>query len=233
MPYEYREAPNSKRVEDIGSSPDAMGVAPKPVFLISILMASTLTSGCLALSVQREIMESWREEPVDIDKDVTVGWSETFETGTELNSVLYQNETNLIFDETVSKLVINFRAQFPYSGTVEDLFPNGTNEVRYVEAKLWQPNTKNAGGDPFWEVRATQDYPGERFEWNTDFVDGTWVLEVEANGWGISTPIEQLSFHDSFDLYATITKPCVHFPHSHDVNEDGELECTFKSDLND
>ncbi len=199
--------------------------------LVAILVASIMSSGCLALSIQRELMESWREEPVDIDKDVTLGWSETFETGTELNSVLYQNETNLIIDGTVSKLVINFRAQFPYSGTVEDLFPNGTNEVRYVEAKLWQPSTKNAGGDPFWEARATQDYPSERFEWQNDFVEGTWVLEVEARGWGITTPVEQLSFHDSFDLYATMTKPCVHFPQSHDVTEDGELECTFKSDL--
>ena len=104
----------------------------KASVLIAILMASVLSSGCLALSIQRELMESWREEPVDIDKDVTVGWSETFETGTELNSVLYQNETNLVIADTVSKLVINFRAQFPYSGTVEDLFPNGTNEVRYL-----------------------------------------------------------------------------------------------------
>ena len=205
----------------------------KALFLVSILMASALGSGCLALSIQREIMESWREPPEYIDEDVTVGWSETFETGTELDSVLYQNETNLIFDETVSKLVINFRAQFPYSGTLEELVGNETNEVRYVEAKLWAPNTKNAGGDPFWEVKATQDYPGERFEWKSEFVEGTWVLEVEARGWGITTPVEQLSFHDSFDLYATITKPCVHFPNSHHVNEDGEKECTFLSTLED
>ena len=210
-----------------------MGGATRALCLVSVLVASTMSSGCLALTIQREIMESWRDPPVYIDEDVTVGWSETFETGTELDSVLYQNETNLIFDETVSKLVINFRAQFPYSGTLEDLVGNETNEVRYVEAKLWAPNTKSAGGDPFWQVKATQDYPGERFEWNTDFVDGTWVLEVEARGWGITTPVEQLSFHDSFDLYATITKPCVHFPHSHEISEDGELECTFLSTLED
>ena len=210
-----------------------MGGPTKALCLVSILIASPLSSGCLALSIQREIMESWRDPPEYIDKDVTVGWSETFETGTELDSVLYQNETNIIFDETVSKLVINFRAQFPYSGTLEELVGNETNEVRYVEAKLWPPNTKNAGGDPFWEVKATQDYPGERFEWKSDFVEGTWILEVEARGWGITTPVEQLSFHDSFDLYATITKPCVHFPHSHDVNEDGEKECTFLSTLED
>ena len=169
-----------------------------------------------------------------IDEDVTIGWSETFETSaTELNSVLYENETKLIFDETVSSLVINFRAQFPYSGTLEDLFGNDTNQVRYVEARLWEPGAQQSGGVPFWEVRASQDYPGERWDWQLDFIEGTWVLEVEARGWGVTTPVEQLSFHDSFDLYATMTKPCVHFPSSHEVAADGEMECTFLSELED
>ena len=109
---------------------------------------------------------------------------------------------------------------------------NETNEVRFVEARLWEPGTKQSGGDPFWEVRATQDT--DRVEWtNLDFIEGTWSLEVEARGWGVTTPVEQLSFHDSFDLYATITKPCVHFPETHEVNEDGDKECIFLSDLED
>ena len=185
------------------------------------------------MSIQRELMESWRDPPVYIDEDVTVGWSETFETGTELDSALYTNTTNLVFDETVSSLVINFRAQFPYSSTLEDLIGNETNQVRYVEARLWEPGATNAGGVPFWEVRATQDYPGERWDWQIDFIEGTWVLEVEARGWGVTTPVEQLSFHDSFDLYATMTKPCVHFPSSHEVSAGGEMECTFLSELED
>ena len=108
---------------------------------------------------------------------------------------------------------------------------NETNELRYVEARLWAPGTQSSGGDPFWEVRATQDYPLERFEWTdleSDFIEGSWTLEVEARGYGMTAPIEQLSFHDHFDLYATITKPCVHFPQAHD---DGE--CTFLSELED
>lgn len=143
-----------------------MGASRKALLISSLLMVSTMSSGCLALSIQREIMESWREPPVYIDEDVTIGWSETFETSaTELNSVLYENETKLIFDETVSSLVINFRAQFPYSGTLEDLFGNDTNQVRYVEARLWEPGAQQSGGVPFWEVRASQDYPGERWDW--------------------------------------------------------------------
>ena len=68
-----------------------MGASRKALIIASLLMASTMSSGCLALSIQREIMESLREPPEQIDLDVTVGWSETFETGTELDSVLYQN----------------------------------------------------------------------------------------------------------------------------------------------
>ncbi|HJM13260.1 MAG TPA: hypothetical protein QF641_02055 [Candidatus Thalassarchaeaceae archaeon] len=206
----------------------------KAICMVSILLASTLLSGCLSLVIQREVMEGMREgsDPhKDIDLDVTVGWSETFDTGTEIDSVLYSNETELIFDETVSKLVINFRAQFPYSSQIEEFIGNDTNQLRYVEATLWKPGTQSAGGDPFWHVKATQDYPLERFEWTdmgSDFVEGIWILEVEARGYGVTAPIEQLSFHDHFDLYATITKPCVRFPQSHEIGE-----CTFLSDLED
>ena len=126
--------------------------------LCALLALSMMSSGCLALSIQREVMESWRDPPEHINQDVTVGWTEMFETGTELDSVLYQNETTIVFDETVSSLSINFRAQFPYSSTLEDLIGNETNQVRYVEAKLWEPGAKESGGNPFWEVRATQDF---------------------------------------------------------------------------
>ena len=207
--------------------------ACRKALLLSLLMLSMMSSGCLSLSMQREIMEGLRDPPVYINEDVTFGWSETFETGTELDSVLYQNETSLVLDETVSILVVNFRAQFPYSSTLEDIIGNETNQVRYVDAKLWEPNAKQSGGTPFWQVRATQDYPGERWDWQLDFIEGTWLLEVEARGWGVTTPVEQLSFHDSFDLYVTMTKPCVHFPSSHEVTIDGEMECTFLSELED
>ncbi len=83
-------------------------------------------------------------------------------------------------------------------------------------------------GDPFWEVRATQDYPLERIEWrSSELINGVWILEVEARGYGVTAPIEQLSFYDHFDLYATITKPCVRFAASHEIGE-----CSFLSDLN-
>ena len=108
-----------------------MAASRTALLLSSLLILSMMSSGCLALSIQREIMEGWREPPEQINQDVTVGWTEVFETGTELDSVLYQNETTIVFDETVSSLSINFRAQFPYSSTLEDLIGNETNQVRY------------------------------------------------------------------------------------------------------
>ena len=202
-------------------------------YLVSIIMISTiLCRGCLGLVAQREIMESWREDPNVIYKEVTVGWSETFETNVDFEnitgSVIYQNETELSLDDTVSTLEVQFRAQLPYSSLIEETFGNDTNEVRYIEARLWEPGAKAAGGNPFWEVRATQDYPLERIEWrSSELINGVWILEVEARGYGLTAPIEQFSFYDHFDLYATITKPCVRFAASHEIGE-----CAFLSDLN-
>ena len=45
-------------------------------------------------------------------------------------------------------------------------------------------------------------------------------------GYGITAPIDQASFYDSFDTYVTITKPCVVFAESHESDD-----CTPLSDL--
>ena len=197
------------------------------ICIIAVLLTSTMTSGCLGLAVQREIMESWRDEPIVIEKEETTGWDHTFEsTGFEAADP-YEQEELIQFDESVTKLVINFRAQFPWSSQIEEFFGNETNELRYVEVRLWEPGVKEAGGDPFWEVRATQDYPLERFTLgNGTFIQGKWSFEVEARGYGITAPVEQLSFHDHFDVYLTITRPCVRFS---EVHEGGD--CTYLSDF--
>ena len=159
-------------------------------------------------------------------KEETYGFSYTFESNS-LDSVLYTNETIIYFDETISLLVINFRAQLPYSSVVEELVGNETNEYRYVHAKLWKPGVRESGGDPFWEVKATQDFPQQPFQFpQSDLISGAWIFEVEARGYGVTAPIDQASFYDRFDTYATITKPCITFAESHDSGE-----CTYLSDL--
>ena len=81
---------------------------------LSILMLSTTLTGCLGLAVQREFMESIRDEPIVRNTEETVGFDYTFESNS-LDSVLYTNETIIVFDDTISQLVIDFRAKFPYS----------------------------------------------------------------------------------------------------------------------
>jgi hypothetical protein len=197
------------------------------VSIIAILLASTLTSGCLGLAAQREVMETWREPPLTIEKEETFGWDHTFYSSGLEAADPYEREELIQFDESVTMLVINFRAQFPWSSQIEEVIGNQTNELRYVEVRLYEPGVKEAGGDPFWEIEASSDYPQTRFSiGNGTFVEGKWTFEVEARGYGITAPIEQLSFHDHFDVYLTITRPCVRFD---EVHESGE--CTYLTEL--
>ena len=177
------------------------------VGLLLMLVVSTVSAGCLGLVIQREIMESMREEPEVINKEESYFWDITFDSDS-IEAIQYTTETPIIFDETVSKLTIVFRAQFPYSSILEQVVPNGTNEYRYVEVRVWEPGVKAAGGNPYWEVKATQDYPLERFEFS-DLVNGNWLVEIDARGYGWDSPVDQASFHDHFDMSLTITKPCV------------------------
>ena len=193
---------------------------------LSILMLSTTLTGCLGLAVQREFMESIRDEPIVRNTEETVGFDYTFESNS-LDSVLYTNETIIVFDDTISQLVIDFRAQFPYSSILDELVGNETNEYRYAHAKIWKPGVRESGGEPFWEVKATQDFPQQKFSFpQSDLISGSCIFEVEARGYGVTAPIDQASFYDHFDTYATITKPCIVFPESHDLDE-----CTYLSDL--
>ena len=172
-------------------------------------------------------MESWREPPSTFPKEETFGWDHTFESSGVEAAEPFEREELILFDESVTELIITFRAQFPWSSQIEDVIGNETNEFRYVEVRLWEPGVKESGGDPFWEVRATKDYPQTPYVLGDgELMQGNWLFEVEARGYGITAPIEQLSFHDSFDVYLTITRPCVQFAEVH-----GEGECTFLSDL--
>ncbi len=196
--------------------------------ILVILLASTLTSGCLGLAAQREVMESWRELPKVIEKEETFGWEHTFESNGLEAADPYEEEKLIEFDESVSMLVVNFRVDMQWSDQLEDLLGDeGTSEFRYVEVRLWEPGVKEAGGYPFWEINATSSHAQERFTpGNGTYIEGNWVFEIEARGYGITLPVEQLSFHDHFEVYLTITRPCVRFD---EVHESGE--CTYLSGL--
>ena len=191
--------------------------------LLLMLVFSTISAGCMGLVMQSEIMEDMREEPFVNNKEESFFWEVMFTSESlDLESVQYTNETPIVFDETVSKMSITFRAEFPNS-TLLDL--NESNELRYVEVKGWEPGVKESGGNPYWEVRATQDYPLERFDFSS-LANGKWTVEIDARGYGIDPGVAQFAFHDYFEMTLTITKPCVQFK---EIHEDGE--CTDLSVL--
>jgi hypothetical protein len=124
------------------------------------MISSTLT-GCLGLAFQREFMESMREPPEVILKEETVGFDYTFESNS-IESVYYTDEILIEFDKTISQLVINFRAQFPYSSVVEELVGNETNQYRYVNAKLWKPGVRETGGETFLGSPGNTGFPSTK-----------------------------------------------------------------------
>ena len=49
-----------------------MAASRTALLLSTLLILSMMSSGCLALSIQREIMEGWRDPPEQINQDVIV-----------------------------------------------------------------------------------------------------------------------------------------------------------------
>ncbi len=48
-------------------------------------------------------------------------------------------------------------------------------------------------------------------------------MEIDARGYGADLPLEQLSFHDYFEMTLTITKPCVQFAEIHQNDDCTDL----------
>ena len=191
-----------------------------------LISVAILSSGCLGLVLQREIMEDIREPPETILREQSIGFDHTF-TSTGLDSTDYYNESSIQRDSSVQSMSISFRAQMPLSETFESLIGNETNLIRYVDAKLWSPGSKSAGSEPYWEIRVTQDHSLERWDYTgMNFQEGIWVLEVDARGYGWEPGIEQLTAKDHFDVFVTITKPCIRFAEIHDSDD-----CVFQSEL--
>ncbi len=193
--------------------------------LASLIVVIMLSPGCLSLVTSREMMEGMRAEYEEYNRQSTEGWAYTFDTQ-NTQAVQYTNQTDVQIDPTVSEFEILFDATFPWSDTVNDTFPGIQDlvDVRYAEASLWEPG-EYPSGTPFWTERTTSNYEQTRFRYvneaSSPFKTGNWQLTVDAQGIGIETPVDILDVYDSFTVYVTVTRPCVHFD---EVHEDGE--CT-------
>jgi hypothetical protein len=184
----------------------------KPVvMLILMLLLSSSLSGCIGLVASRELMEWTRGAPTTDDKVEVYSFNHIFDS-TELQAIIHTPAPEEIqFDSEVKEIRIFFRVVMDCPAPIIDC-SNVTGEVRYVHARLWEPGADKNIDEPFWQDNATSDrYPPlKRFY--PPFEAGTWELEVEAQGYGLTTPIDQISFHDEFEVSVSVVRPCILFP---------------------
>ncbi len=211
--------------------------------MAAMMLLSILTSGCMGLAIQREVMEDLREDyDIDTVPVEPVGWEHKFSQnecvlpGTEEDAQeldCYSNITTIRVDQTVSKMSLDLSVSFEWSALIGEYLGNNTDEIRFVEVTLRKPNQEVC-----WSYLATSTVSLEG-EWggendcesgtgsNTSgFDEGEWKLEVRARGYAFSAPIDTLSFQDEFRVSLWTTKPCVRFPEIHEFPD-----CTFLSDL--
>jgi len=185
----------------------------KPVvMLILMLLLSSSLSGCIGLVASRELMEWTRGVPTTEDKIVPYAFNHTFDS-TEIEAIIHNPPPKEIqFDPEVKEIRIFFRVVMDFSEIGGIDTNNLTSTVRYVHARLWEPGADKNIDEPFWQDNATSDrYPPlKRFY--PPFEAGIWELEVEAQGYGLTTPVDQISFHDEFEVSVSVVRPCILFP---------------------
>ncbi len=182
------------------------------VYLTILLFFSSSLSGCLGLVVSRELMEWTRGVPETDDRVQAFGFNHTFDSA-DPSDILYNPQPHMIpIDGEVKEMRIFFRVQMDFSEVAGMETNNFTSAVRYVHARLWEPDANKNTETPFWEENATTEkYPPVQRLF-PPFKEGVWELEVEAQGYGFDTPIEQFSFHDEFEVSVSIVRPCIVFP---------------------
>ena len=195
-----------------------MGQAKPLVLLVLLLMLSTSVSGCIGLVASRELMEWTRGVPETDDKVQAYGFNHTFES-TNLDTIFNPPPQEIQFDSEVKSIRIYFKVVMDFSEIAGVDTNNLTSTVRYVHARLWEPGADKNVDEPFWQENATSDrYPPQQ-RFYPPFEVGTWELEVEAQGYGLTTPVDQISFHDEFEVTVSVVRPCIQFPERADPDE--------------
>tara|TARA_B100001750_G_scaffold248275_1_gene277957 strand:+ start:2904 stop:3503 length:600 start_codon:yes stop_codon:yes gene_type:complete len=187
--------------------------------LAMLCFSTSLLSGCIGLVASRELMELNRGVPEIDNQMVQYKIENTFDS-TEIEAIIFNPEPLIIkIDSEVSEMKVLFRVEIPYSTLAGVDISNFTSEVRYVHARLWEPGANKNTDSPFWEDNATKTYYPQPKKFYPPFEEGAWELEVEAQGYGWTSPVDQLSFHDNFEVSVTLTSPCTIFPESADTGE--------------
>ena len=182
------------------------------IVLLTLLLSST--SGCLGLVATRELMEWSRGTPRTSEQTESYSFQHTFNSNsTELEAIIHRPAPqDILFDEHVKEISIYFRVQMDFDEIGEFGLNNFTGSVRYVHARLWEPGANFNTDEPFWEENATSDHYPPTEPFYGPFTPGVWMLEVEAQGYGLDTPIAQVSFHDEFEVIVNVVRPCIVYP---------------------
>lgn len=187
--------------------------------LALILLSMSILPGCLGLVVSRELME-WNRGVPETDEVVDVyGFDHIFDSTDPQDIIFNPAPSEIRIDNEVKEMRIFFRVKMDLSDIAGIQTNNITNTVRYVHAKLWEPGANKNTDEPFWQDNATSDrYPPVQRKY-PPFTPGVWELEVSAQGYGLDLPIDQISFHDEFEVSVSIVRPCIEFPERADPNE--------------
>jgi hypothetical protein len=179
----------------------------------------SILPGCLGLVVSRELME-WNRGVPETDEVVDVyGFDHIFDSTDPQDIIFNPAPSEIRIDNEVKEMRIFFRVKMDLSDIAGIQTNNITNTVRYVHAKLWEPGANKNTDEPFWQDNATSDrYPPVQRKY-PPFTPGVWELEVSAQGYGLDLPIDQISFHDEFEVSVSIVRPCIEFPERADPNE--------------
>ena len=69
---------------------------------LSILMLSSTLTGCLGLAVQREFMESIRDEPIVRNTEETVGFDYTFESNSQIQFSIQMKQLLILMTQSLN-----------------------------------------------------------------------------------------------------------------------------------
>jgi hypothetical protein len=202
-----------------GAAERSLMRAAKPIFLAVILLSMSTFSGCIGLVVSRELMERVRGVPETQEAVVVYGFDHVFDSIDPADIIFHPPPHQIRIDSEVKEIQIFFRVQMDFSEIAGFETGNLTSTVRYVHAMLWEPGANKNTDTPYWEENATTDrYPPlQRF--SPPFELGVWELEVDAQGYGWDTFVDQASFHDEFEVSVSVIRPCIEFPERADPDE--------------
>ena len=178
-------------------------VAFQAFIMLGIMMMSSM--GCIGLVPAREIIEVMRSEPELTIKEEKISITHTFST---ISFAPYVAEQRFEVDVHVNEVSIFMSASLVYG----DNSPLPSGQIQYVEASL-----VDANGVEVWNQTLTSSDSVMEQHLNEELALGTWVIRVEARGYGESFAN---MYKDSFQVVVSVERECWEYP-----NEDF---CTFE-----